>query len=243
MVSVGHLTNHYIGQASSCCPRSSETKQSNLKPKSLVIFVTEKSRYSLQRTMLVYFLLIGVASLFVSFEFIADTHSQELRQELVNNFQKYSQAEMVIDDVFQPIEKIRNKAILMIAIIMFVMAIVLTMFTKNITEPLQHMIEVAKKLAPGDLRQTIAIQSGNELAELGNVINELSSNLQETTLLSKNVCMIGADSITKTMDILAKEELAPEDRAKIRRELDLLQHELASLDGLVNCFHFYSSEQ
>jgi methyl-accepting chemotaxis protein len=193
--------------------------------------------------MLVYFLLIGVASLFVSFEFIADTHSQELKQGLIDNFQKYSQAEMVIDDVFQPIEKIRNKAILMIAIIVFVMVIVLTMFTKNITEPLQHMIEVSKKLAKGDLRQTISIQSDNELAELGNVINELSSNLQETTLLSKNVCTIGADSISKTMEILAKEDLTPEDRAKINQELAILQQELGSLDGLVNCFHFYSSEK
>ena len=205
--------------------------------------MAEKSGYSLQRTMLVYFLLIGVASLFVSFEFIADTHSQELKQGLIDNFAKYSQAEMVIDDVFQPIEKIRNKAILMIAIIVFVMVIVLTMFTKNITEPLQHMIEVSKKLATGDLRQTIAIQSDNELGELGNVINELSSNLQETTLLAKNVCTIGADSISKTMEILAQEELTPEDRAKIRRELAIMQQELGSLDGLVNCFHFYSSEK
>ncbi|MEN8136142.1 MAG: HAMP domain-containing protein [Thermodesulfobacteriota bacterium] len=205
--------------------------------------MAEKSGYSLQRTMLVYFLLIGVASLFVSFEFIADTHSQELKQGLIDNFQKYSQAEMVIDDVFQPIEKIRNKAILMIAIIVFVMVIVLTMFTKNITEPLQHMIGISKKLATGDLRQTIKIQSGNELGELGNVINELSSNLQETTLLSKNVCTIGAGSIGKTMEILTKEELTPEDRAKIRRKLAILQQELGSLDGLVNCFHFYSSEK
>ena len=193
--------------------------------------------------MLVYFLLIGVASLFVSFEFIADTHSQELKQGLIDNFQKYSRAEMVIDDVFQPIEKIRNKAILMIAIIVFVMVIVLTMFTKNITEPLQHMIIRSKKLAMGDLRQTIEIQSGNELGELGSVINELSSNLQETTMLSKNVCMIGVASINKTLEILSKDNLLSEDREKIRRELDTLRHELASLDGLVNCFHFYSSEK
>ena len=193
--------------------------------------------------MLVYFLLIGVASLFVSFEFITDTHSQELKQGLIDNFQKYSRAEMVIDDVFQPIEKIRNKAILMIAIIVFVMVIVLTMFTKNITEPLQHMIGISKKLATGDLRQTIEIQSGNELGELGSVINELSSNLQETTMLSKNVCMIGVASINKTLEILSKENLLSEDREKTRLELDTLRHELASLDGLANCFHFYSTEE
>ncbi|MCK4840154.1 MAG: HAMP domain-containing protein, partial [Desulfobulbaceae bacterium] len=121
--------------------------------------------------------------------------------------------------------------------------IVLTMFTKNITEPLQHMIEISKKLATGDLRQTIEIQSGNELGELGSVINELSSNLQETTMLSKNVCMIGVASISKTLEILSKENLISADREKIRQELDSLRHELASLDGLVNCFHFYSSEK
>jgi HAMP domain-containing protein len=178
--------------------------------------------------MMVYFLLIGVASLFVSFEFIADTNSQELRQGLIDNFQQYSQSEMIIDDVFQPIDKIRNKAILM--------------FTKNITEPLQHMIEVAKKLATGDLRQTITIQSGNELAELGNVINELSSNLQETTLLTKNICMTGHRSISKIQDILTRKTITREDKEMIRTELDKLQHEIGSLDNLVNYFRFYSTE-
>ena len=77
----------------------------------------EKSKYSLQRTMLVYFLLIGFASLFVSIEFIADTNRPELRQDLLSNFSQYSQNEIAVDDVFLPIEKIRNKAILMIVII------------------------------------------------------------------------------------------------------------------------------
>ena len=202
----------------------------------------EKSRYSLQRTMLVYFLLIGFASLFVSIEFIADTNSPELRQELISNFSQYSQNEIAVDDVFLPIEKIRNKAILMIAISMVVMIIVLTMFTKNITEPLQHMIETAKKISTGDLRRSIEIQSNNELSELGNVITELSSNLQETTLLSKNVCRIGSDSISSTLDLFDKKNLASDDREKIRQQLDKLKREMGSLEGLINCFHFYTGE-
>jgi methyl-accepting chemotaxis protein len=193
--------------------------------------------------MLVYFLLIGVASLFVSFEFIIDTQSRELRYELLNNFEDYSKDKIQVEEVFKPIEKIKNKAVLMVVIIMVVIIIVLTMFTKNITEPLQHMIEKAKKLATGDLRQTIEIQTNNELAELGNVINELSSNLQETTLLAKNICSVGADSIGRSKDILAKEDLGPDDRAEIDRELDKLAHELDSLGSLVNCFHFYSGRE
>ncbi|MEN8142838.1 MAG: HAMP domain-containing protein [Thermodesulfobacteriota bacterium] len=202
----------------------------------------DKTRYTLQRTMLVYFLLIGFASLFVSIEFIADTNSPELRQELINNFTQYSQNEIKINDVFLPIEKIRNKAILMIAIIMLVMAIVLTMFTKNITEPLQHMLERAKKISAGDLRQSIEIHSNNELAELGNMINELASNLQETTLLSKNVCLIGSNSISSTLALLDKDNLDSGDRDQIRQQLDRLKREMGSLEGLVNCFHFYKSD-
>ena len=192
--------------------------------------------------MLVYFLLIGFASLFVSIEFIADTNSPELKQELLSNFSQYSQNEIAIADVFLPIEKIRNKAILMIVIIMLVMVIVLTMFTKTITEPLQHMIETAKKISGGDLRQSIEIHSNTELAELGNVINELSSNLQETTLLSKNVCQIGSESISSSLALLDQDDLDAKDREKIRQHLNILKKEMGSLEGFVNCFHFYTGK-
>lgn len=192
--------------------------------------------------MLVYFLLIGVASLFVSFEFIIDSQSDELKQGLLDNFQQYSNSEMTYSTVFQPIDTIRNKAILMVAIIVFVIAIVLTMFTKNITGPLQHMIEVAKTLATGDLRQTISIRSGSELSELGNVINDLSSNLQETTILAKNVCTTGDTAITRTRAVLARETLSGQDKETIYRELDRLQQEIVSLEGLITCCKFYSAE-
>jgi len=193
--------------------------------------------------MLVYFLLIGVASLVVGVEFIADTNRPELRAELLNNFQEYTASQIPFAEVFRPIDKIRNKAILMISIIMFVIIIVLTMFTKNITEPLQHMIEVAKKLATGDLRQTVEINSGNELSELSNVINDLSSNLQETTMLARNVCMTGNASLEEAIEKLSKTKLDPEDLDRISTDLTQLRDELGSLEELVNCFHFYSSEE
>jgi len=43
-----------------------------------------KSKYSLQRTMVIYFLLIGFAALFVGVEFIAETHGQEIRQAFLS---------------------------------------------------------------------------------------------------------------------------------------------------------------
>jgi methyl-accepting chemotaxis protein len=202
-----------------------------------------KSKYSLQRTMIVYFLLIGFASLFVGVEFIMDTHGTDLKQELLSNFEKYANHEISADELFTPIEKLRDKAILMIGIILFVMIIVLTMFIKNITEPLQHMIEISKEISKGDLSQTVRIHSNNELRELGNVINEMSSNLQEITILSRNMCESGNDVVDKTTAILENQPLGTEEIQKIGGEIAHLRKELDMLTQVIEYFNFYTIEK
>ena len=202
-----------------------------------------KAKHSLQRTMIIYFLLIGFASLLVGFEFIVDTHGHELKDELVLNFEKYSKKEIETDDIFSPIEKLRNKAILMIIIIMAVMIIVLTMFIKNITEPLQHMIEVSREISSGDLSQTVKIHSDNELSELGNVINEMSSNLQEIILLSKTMCSSGENFYTQVYDILNRQSLNPEQITEVRKEITHLNKDLNLLKEFTDYFSFYSVEK
>ncbi len=202
-----------------------------------------KAKHSLQRTMIIYFLLIGFASLLVGVEFIIDTHGHELKDELVLNYEKYSKKEIETDDIFIPIEKLRNKAILMIIIIMAVMIIVLTMFIKNITEPLQHMIEVSREISSGDLSQTIKIHSDNELSELGNVINEMSSNLQEIILVSKTMCSSGEKFYTQVSDILNQQSLNPEQIAKVWKEIKKLKLNLDLVKEFIDYFHFYSVEK
>jgi len=202
-----------------------------------------RTGYSLQRTMIVYFLLIGMASLFVSIEFIVDTQRPALKQELSANFRAYSRGDMAYNQVFKPIERIRRKAVLTIAIIMFVLLIVLTMFVKNISEPLQHMIEKARKIAGGDLRQTVNIGSRNELAELGQVINELTSNLQEAVLLSSNICEAGGTAIDDLDRLVAAPKPDDDLRAAAGRDLEVLRLEIAQLRELSDYFRFYSGEE
>lgn len=192
--------------------------------------------------MIIYFLLIGVASLFVSVEFILDTQRPALKQELTSNFQAYSQGDMGYEQVFAPITRIRHKAVLTIAIIMFVLLIVLTMFVKNITEPLQHMIDTARQIAGGDLRRTVNINTRNELAELGQVINELTNNLQEAVMLSRNICTAGTSAIDSLGELVAKAETTPELQLKADRDLEQLRLEIAQLRELTSYFHFYSGE-
>ncbi len=194
--------------------------------------------------MIVYFLLIGFASLLVGIEFIIDTHGKELEEELHSNFEKYAKSELGHDTLFVPLDRLRSKAILMIAIILFVMIIVLTMFIKNITGPLQHMIEVSKEISRGDLSHTVRIHSNNELAELGNVINEMSSNLQEIILLSSNLCESGDAFVSQTIDILnEKEQLSREDIHDLREETAHLKAEMDMLSEVIEYFNFYTLEK
>ena len=109
--------------------------------------MASKSHYSLQRTMIIYFLLIGFASMLVGIEFLAEFHGGSLGTEIWNRIDQGGASAANKEMVLAPIERLRSKAILMVAIIMLVMLIVLTMFIKNITEPLQHMIDKSQKIS------------------------------------------------------------------------------------------------
>lgn len=190
--------------------------------------------------MIVYFLLIGFASLLVSVEFIVETRGGGLEKELLSNLKLYSNG--AIDDkaLFAPVDRLGKKAMLMVAIILSVMVIVLTMFIKNITEPLQYMIDLSKKIASGDLRQSITIHSHNEISELGNVINELSGNLQEITLMSKNMCESGRVMTENIIAILNSPEFGEAERMAARTHIENLNIKFNMLMEFIEYFDFYT---
>ena len=202
-----------------------------------------KSRYSLQRTMIIYFLLIGFASVLVGVEFMADFQSGSLKEEIWANIQTYGKAEVNQEAIFAPIDRMRSKAMLMVAIIMLVMIIVLTMFIKNITEPLQHMIQLSEKISSGDLSQTIRIDANNELADLGNVINEMASNLQEIILLSQRMCAGGKRYIQEVIGYLDEEPLTEEKTLQMKVAVEKIREDLAMLEEVIAYFNFYSVDR
>lgn len=192
--------------------------------------------------MIIYFLLIVCASLLVTIEFVFDVQSPLLKDTLLNNFQQYSQHNMTKELVFAPLAELRNKAVLMIAIIMYVTIIVLTMLIKNITGPLQHMIDVSQQISEGDLTKTIHINSGNELAQLGKVINEMASNLQEVTVLSQNMSSTGTMCLEQVRGLIAGGEITEENSREILDELEQLQMSFEMLQEFTECFRLYEIE-
>ena len=202
-----------------------------------------KSNSSLQRTMIIYFLLIGFASVLLGIEFLADFQSGSLKREIWANMQQYGHADQYQEVILAPIDRMRSKAVLMVAIILLVMIIVLTMFIKNITEPLQHMIQLSEKISAGDLSQTIRIDAHNELADLGNVINEMSSNLQEIILLSQRICTGGKRYVGELLSCLEDKPLTEARSGMMEETVRRISADLDLLDEVVAYFNFYSVEE
>jgi methyl-accepting chemotaxis protein len=198
---------------------------------------------TLQRTMIVYFLLIGFASCLVGTEFVLDVHKKELRTQLIQNFQQFSHASMPFDEAFRPLLSIRNKAILMVAVILFVVVIVLSMFIKNITEPLQHMIEVSKEISRGDLSRTVKIHAQNELSELGSTVNELTSNLQELILLSEDLSHSSKRFMGRVEEIVDRNVPEAGSLESVRQEMGTLSSKINLLEQILHGFKLYGIER
>ncbi len=138
--------------------------------------------HRLEIRLLNYILLITIAALMIGVEFYFELSQPDLREELIANIEHALQTNspsLIDDQTFAPISKLRNKIVIMFGVLTIVVGIVSMMFIRNITTPLQKMVNVAQQINEGDLSQVIEIDSRDEIAQLGMTINDLTSNLQE----------------------------------------------------------------
>lgn len=198
-----------------------------------------KHNGSLQHTMIVYFLMMAFASLLIGAEFIVEFHSRDFHSEVRQSLEKPADGQIQSDEVIPPIQKLRNKAILMVVLLLMVVLILLTMFIKNITGPLQHMIEMSKSIAGGDLSQTVKVHADNELAELGNTVNELTSNLQEMILLTNEVCTTADTFVREVCDVLNAQEPDSARTESLRHRMEGIESKTRLLKDIVSNCRFY----
>ena len=192
-----------------------------------------KYKGSLQRTMIIYFLMMGFASSLIAGEFLFDIHSGALRSELIQNLSELSSGKINENVAFRPIQILGDKVVLMVFLSLIVIFILLTMFIKNITGPLQHMIEVSKLIAAGDLSQTVSISSKNELAEMGSIVNELTSNLQEMLLLSKDLCAAVDQFTVDVSDVLNSQKADREKTFDFQHRIHLLNSKTKLMNEII----------
>ncbi|MFH1118107.1 MAG: HAMP domain-containing protein [Pseudomonadota bacterium] len=142
-----------------------------------------KTTYTLERKMLSYFGLIAAASLLITIEFVWAIRAAAPQMEDWGR-----SPEVLLESargVVRALRSLQDKALLMCVVQAVVTLIVLIMFMRRITGPLQLMVEKAGMISEGDLRQTIPVRSRDEIGLLGETINGLTSNIQEIVALGR----------------------------------------------------------
>jgi methyl-accepting chemotaxis protein len=187
----------------------------------------------LETRLLHYFLLITFAAILIGVEFYFEMSRSDLWQEICAPALTACPApERIIEGQMDAhsLERLRNKIVIMFGVLTIVVAIVLMMFIKNITAPLQRMVNVVNKINQGDLSQEIEVQSKDEIGQVGATINELATNLQE----------VAAFTTTTTRDVLDKLDacIAATEAAQgaPTAELQEIRDDLTSLLGFVESF-------
>jgi methyl-accepting chemotaxis protein len=138
------------------------------------------SKYSgLERKMLSYFGLIAAASLLITVEFVWVINEAAPSASAVS-----ASSSQTTNTASQKMEALKSKAFLMGIVQAVVTFIVMLMFMRRITGPLQEMVEETEKISDGDLSRTIVIKSKDEIGMIGETINGLTSNIQEIVGLS-----------------------------------------------------------
>ncbi|MEW6110946.1 MAG: HAMP domain-containing protein [Thermodesulfobacteriota bacterium] len=141
-----------------------------------------KKQSSLERKMLSYFGLIAAASLLITVEFIWAI-SVATPEPLPSQQITSSASPDPLEGVRKNMAVLRGKAFLMFGVQAVVTLIVLIMFMRRITGPLQRMYREAEKISDGDLSRTIEVRTRDEIGLIGETINGLTSNIQEIVAL------------------------------------------------------------
>lgn len=186
-----------------------------------------------------YFLLIAMAAVMIGIEFYFEMQSDELNLKICDtSFQADTNVniESIKESISPALSNLRNKIVIMFGVLTIVVAIVMTMFIKNITMPLQKMADVAKSINEGDLSQIIEIDSQDEIGMVGTAINELTSNLQEATAFT---CV----TATEVLKLITSLESDLNERPDLSfKEIEEMKLKLQSLIEFADSFQLLHTE-
>jgi len=196
-----------------------------------------KQTQKLEITLLNYFFLIAIAAMMIGVEFYFEMSKPDLIDKLCTNPTVITNTtDPALADDPPALSNLRNKIVVMFGVLTIVMAIVMMMFVKNITRPLQRTLDTAKLINDGDLSQVINIETHDEVGQLGIVINELTSNFQE--IASSTSSMINA--IELRIDELSKK--LDDENPENAKQISLIKHELDSLRMFVDSFNLLETD-
>jgi methyl-accepting chemotaxis protein len=188
-----------------------------------------RKQVSLERKMLSYFGLIAAASLLITLEFVWAIHKATPVSGTGAALLPSAAASGL--SVVAALQSLKNKALLMFVVQAVVTLTVLIMFMRRITGPLQHMVEVASAISEGDLSRAIQVRTPDEIGLVGEMINGLTTNIQELVALGLST----ESSLRAPIDSLRRLHPAPE----AGRCLDEIQTRLTDFRDMMETFKLF----
>ncbi len=211
-----------------------------------------KPARKLELSLLNYFLLIAIAAMMIGVEFYFEMSKPGLKQDICTTSTATSKiiAPGIIEsETLRPefvntnpeedspaLSDLRNKIAIMFGVLTLVVAIVMMMFVKNITRPLQRTLDTARLINDGDLSQVITVEAHDEVGQLGIVINELTSNFQE--IASSTLAMINA--IESQIDVLSRSLV--NNNSASAEQITHIKQELRALHAFIDAFNLLQTD-
>ncbi|MCK4834935.1 MAG: HAMP domain-containing protein [Gammaproteobacteria bacterium] len=200
-----------------------------------------KQSKKLEHCLLNYFLLIAIAAVMIGIEFYFEMSKPGLKQDICISSTADTETinpELVNTATIESdaLSNLRNKIVIMFGVLTIVVSIVMMMFVKTITRPLQRTLDTAKLINDGDLSQVIRIEAHDEVGQLGIVINELTSNFQE--IATSTSSMISA--IESRLDTLS--ESLPDNDPDNAEQIAMIKQELDALHAFVDSFNLLQTD-
>ena len=199
-----------------------------------------KKKSSIKRRMVFYFSLVAIANIFVATEFLYEMKSEKYRSEVRSEIIKIKEGHKPVEYAYKLFDDLAIKFLIMVGILILVAAIILFLFVTQIASPMQYMINRARKIAEGDLSLTIEIKTSDELSSLGNLINDLTANLQEIIAQIEQIHITTSESLDE-MD--KKLLLIPELREHFIIEIRNLNDAFSQLELLKESFTLFQVQQ
>ena len=224
----------------------------------------------IKKKLILYFILISVVSLTISLEVILEVSETPLRKKMSETYitelskhidipKDFDHTLINLNEAFDPLNDLRMRMLLLFLVIVITIGTAFSLFSKDIAEPIDALVEGAKKVADGDLTYTFPVFSEDEIGQLANLINDMNANLQELVVeirfemnrLAKAVGELQSD-LTPVLEIdvaaAAREKKSiklseiiqlQETAKNISASLQQLKDDLAALSMLIDMYKVY----
>ena len=158
-------------------------------------------------------------------------------------------------DIFRGVNELRTNLIRATAVVLLIATLWTMVISRRITQPILALHEHTRRVAAGDLDARVAVRGSDEMAELGNAFNEMTSEIKEKRAelvkaekdaawreMARQVAHDIKNPLTPiqlSVDLLrrAKHEHSPQFDSIFERTTDTIARQVEHLREIANDFH------